>query len=273
MHNTVNLIGKTFKSVITAGLFVLLLTSCAGREELMFEEDERISGSESWSEPDAEVVVNAASDGADKEVDGTNAASGRIGPEHGENVGEAASAESEGAKIYVHICGAVVNAGVYELDAGSRVFEAIEAAGGFTGEACQDYVNQAGVLSDAQRLVIPTNEEIEAAKADGTWQELWTADGNGLVSESAGTGTQAPGAFENGVLSKEADVSGAGLVNINTASESELGAISGIGAGKAAAIVKYRQENGNFAAIEDIMNVSGIKEGTYEKIKDKITVN
>ncbi len=64
-----------------------------------------------------------------------------------------------------------------------------------------------------------------------------------------------------------------GLVNINTASESELGNVKGIGAGKAAAIVQYRQENGNFASIEDIMNVSGIKEGTYEKIKDKITVN
>lgn len=143
-------------------------------------------------------------------------------------------------KIYVHICGAVVNPGVYELDGDSRVFEVIEAAGGFSEDACQDYVNQAGRLNDGERLVIPTIEEIETAKADG----------NTGASSSA-----------------------SGLVNINTASESELGSISGIGAGKAAAIVKYREENGSFASVEDIMKVSGIKEGTYEKIKDKITVN
>ena len=63
-----------------------------------------------------------------------------------------------------------------------------------------------------------------------------------------------------------------GRVNINTATESELCSVNGIGASRAAAIVKYRQENGNFASIEDIMKVSGIKEGTYEKIKDMITV-
>ena len=74
---------------------------------------------------------------------------------------------------------------------------------------------------------------------------------------------------ETGAAEERAD----GLVNINTASEEELSAIPGIGAGKAAAVVRYRQENGAFASIEDIMKVSGIKEGTYEKIKDKITVN
>ncbi|MCH5249560.1 MAG: helix-hairpin-helix domain-containing protein [Lachnospiraceae bacterium] len=155
-------------------------------------------------------------------------------------------------KIYVHICGAVAVPGVYELEAGSRVFEGIEAAGGFSEYACEDYVNQAGQLTDGERLVIPTMEEIEAAKADGTYT----------------FGSETSGAEQSGSAGSET-----GLVNINTASESELGAISGIGAGKAAAIVKYRQENGSFSSVEDIMKVSGIKEGTYEKIKDKITVN
>ena len=155
-------------------------------------------------------------------------------------------------KIYVHICGAVAAPGVYELEADSRVFEGIEAAGGFSEDACEDYVNQAGRLTDGERLVIPTMEEIEAAKADGTYT----------------FGNETSGAEQSGSAGSET-----GLVNINTASESELGAISGIGAGKAAAIVKYRQENGSFSSVEDIMKVSGIKEGTYEKIKDKITVN
>lgn len=148
--------------------------------------------------------------------------------------------------IFVHICGAVVNPGVYILPTDSRIFEGIEAAGGFTEDACEDFVNLAQPLQDGQRIVIPTEEEAEAAAQDSAYQEQWLP-----------------------VETQRAD----GRVNINTASEQELSAISGIGAGKAAAIVQYRQENGSFSSVEDIMKVSGIKEGTYEKIKDKITIN
>ena len=164
-------------------------------------------------------------------------------------------------KIYVHICGAVENPGVYELDAGSRVYEVIEAADGFTEKACENYVNQAELLQDGQKISIPTVEEVEQAKAEGSFQETWTSGGaDGQVEQNRSTQTTA-------------DTGGSsGLVNINTATESELCSISGIGASRAAAIVEYRQENGNFASIEDIMKVSGIKEGTYEKIKDMITV-
>ena len=104
-------------------------------------------------------------------------------------------------------------------------------------------------------------EEVEQAKAEGSFQETWTSGGaDGQVEQNRSTQTTA----DTGVSS--------GLVNINTATESELCSISGIGASRAAAIVEDRQENGNFASIEDIMKVSGIKEGTYEKIKDMITV-
>ncbi|MDE5865223.1 MAG: helix-hairpin-helix domain-containing protein, partial [Lachnospiraceae bacterium] len=165
---------------------------------------------------------------------------------------------NEPAVIYVHICGAVVNPGVYALDAGSRVFEGIEAAGGFSEEACEDYVNQAEKLQDGQRLIIPTLEEADAVNDDSSYQESWRIDA--LEAEQSAVGEAAPTGNTDG------------LININTADESELSSIYGIGAGKAAAIVKYRQENGNFQTIQDIMKVSGIKEGTYEKIKDKITV-
>ncbi len=170
--------------------------------------------------------------------------------------------------IYVHICGAVRKPGVYVLETGSRVYEGIEAAGGFSEDACEDFINQAGVLTDGQRLVVPTAEEAEAMKADGSYQEIWQPE---LSENGVGNGS-GPGTGAVGIPGTGADDSG-GLVNINTATESELCAISGIGAGKAAAIVKYRRENGAFASIEDIMKVSGIKQGTYEKIKDKITVN
>ncbi len=154
------------------------------------------------------------------------------------------------------------NPGVYQLAAGSRVYEGVAAAGGFREDACEDFINQAGILQDGQRLAIPTVEEADAAKAAGSYQALWQED-------TLNTGLQEPGAAG---MADNSSGSMNGLVNINTAEENELSAIPGIGAGKAAAIIQYRQENGNFASIEDIMKVSGIKEGTFEKIKDKITV-
>lgn len=147
-------------------------------------------------------------------------------------------------RIVVHVCGAVVNPGVYELNAGSRVCDAICAAGGFHEEADKDYVNQAQVLADGTQLVIPTFEQTE----------------NG---------------FENGlsIPSSQSDASASGKINLNTASKEELCKIPGIGQSRADAIVSYREQNGRFQAIEDIMQVSGIKQATYEKIKDSITVN
>lgn len=163
------------------------------------------------------------------------------------------------SEIYVHICGAVINPGVYALASDSRVFEGIAAAGGFREDACEDFINQAMPLQDGQRLNVPTEEEVQKAKEEGAYQEQWTA------GETSGSGA----VMETGDSTENKE----GLVNINTATEAQLSAIPGIGAGKAAAIVTYRQENGAFASTEDIMKVSGIKEGTYEKIKDKITVN
>lgn len=227
------------KNILKITLFFLLplltLTACTGKQDIAFELEEQGKTKETEYVPDAE-----------KTADGESAAA------------EEVIAVKEPAVIYVHICGAVVNPGVYALDAGSRVFEGVEAAGGFSEEACEDYVNQAEILQDGQRLIIPTMEEAEAVNNAGTFQESWRIDA--LGTEQSAVGEAAAGNTD-------------GLININTADESVLSSIDGIGAGKAAAIVKYRQENGNFQSIQDIMKVSGIKEGTYEKIKDKITVN
>lgn len=149
-----------------------------------------------------------------------------------------AEQSSENTVIYVHVCGAVEKPDVYELPADSRVYEAVKAAGGFTEDADENYVNQAQTLSDGMKLVIPTREQTEA---------FISAGADNSVSD--------------------------GRININTASEAELCNIPGIGAARAAAIIAYRQEKGGFSSIEDIMNVSGIKEATYEKIKNSIKIN
>ncbi|MBO5057065.1 MAG: helix-hairpin-helix domain-containing protein [Lachnospiraceae bacterium] len=145
----------------------------------------------------------------------------------------------------VHICGAVVHPGVYELTEGSRIYQAVEAAGGFTKEAAQDYLNQAQSVKDGERLYIPTLKEAEQAMETG----------------------MVPGGFDGSGTAEEN-----GLVNINTADEDALCTLPGIGSGKAKSIIEYRTKNGEFHKIEDIMQVEGIKEGLFEKIKDSITV-
>lgn len=141
--------------------------------------------------------------------------------------------------VFVDVCGAVANPGVYELEADSRVFQAIEAAGGFLESAACEYVNRAESLKDGQQVYIPTREEA------GQW-EL--------------PAVQQPGQQEEA------------KVNLNTAGKEELMTLTGIGESKAEAIIAYREEYGGFAAKEDILNVQGIKEGTYEKIKEDIVV-
>ena len=153
-----------------------------------------------------------------------------------ENSGETDSAETMGEKIFVHVCGEVNCPGVYELEAGSRIFEAINLAGGITKKAASDSINQAEVLMDGQQIYVPSKEETENQK-------------NGLGSVDDGK------------------------VNINRASKEELMTLSGIGEAKADAIIRYRQEKGNFDAIEEIMEIEGIKEGVFRKIQDQITVS
>lgn len=255
-------IKNIFKMGIILAVPVFIMTACAGREDAMLELD--IAEQTREMDNAAETGGLAGTDGL-AFSDNAAGADGSVETESAALNGvEDSDKNSAPLKIYVHICGAVVNPGVYELEDGSRVFEGIEAAGGLREDACGDYVNQASALKDGERLVIPTLEEIETAKAEGNARSLWEM---GAADENAAAAASA----ENSGASASMD--GDGRVNINTATESELGNINGIGQGKAAAIVQYRQENGSFASIEDIMNVSGIKEGTYEKIKDKITVN
>ena len=151
-------------------------------------------------------------------------------------------------EIFVDVCGAVVKPGVYEMEADSRVFQAIEAAGGMLPEASGNSVNQAQPVSDGQQIYVPTKEEI----ADGT---VTLAAGNQQSGEA-------------GVQETES-----GKVNLNTADAETLKTLSGIGDAKAQAILAWREENGRFSSVEDIMQVPGIKESTFVKIKDKVTLD
>lgn len=224
---------KHTKKLWLAGalLTACFLCGCTRREELLILADEAVSGetgeADSADIDTAESALQeeaAASEKTQMSVDETPAGSGLL---------------------YVHVCGAVEAPGVYELPAGSRVYEAVQAAGGFTADAEQNYVNQAQVLADGVKLMIPTKEE--------------AALQIGIV------GGEEPSGGEAAERKDE-------KININTASVKELCSIPGVGETRAAAIVSYRESHGRFAKPEDIMKVNGIKEGMYEKIRDSISV-
>lgn len=156
--------------------------------------------------------------------------------------------EEEDTDIYVYVCGAVHSPGVYALERGSRVYEAVALAGGIREDGAEEYVNQAEKISDGEKIYIPTETEVQ--------------DGSFAIEEGAGL-----------FSGNEKDAENDGKVNLNTASEEELQTLSGIGETRAKSIIEYRETNGGFQSIEDLMKVEGIKEGVFEKIKDRITVN
>ena len=174
--------------------------------------------------------------------------------------------------IYVDICGAVTSPGVYELPYGSRVFQAIEKAGGYLPEAAASYLNRAKGLSDGQQIYVPTQAEVDSqmiqVTEDGQEATSETAPGNNNEEGSAS------GQKSAGEDSGEAETASSTeqKIDLNTADVSQLTTLTGVGESKALAIIAYREENGPFTSAEDIMNVPGIKEGTYEKIKDKIAI-
>ena len=151
--------------------------------------------------------------------------------------------EPDGAKeektCLVYVCGAVVSPGVYELDDGSRIYEAVELAGGFMEDAAEDVLNLAESVTDGQMIRIPTEEEQEAVGRQGA----------------------------------EADSAADGKLDLNRADVAALMELPGIGQSKAEAIVGYREEHGPFSQAEDLMKVEGIKEGVFNKIKERIKVD
>lgn len=142
--------------------------------------------------------------------------------------------------MFVHISGAVGKPGVYSFEQGERIFQMIAKAGGLLEHAAMDSINQAEKLEDGMKIIVLTKEEFLLQK-------------QGSAASVTEKGNQ--------------------KVNINQASAEQLMSLPGIGEGKARQIIEYREENGSFTKIEDIMKISGIKEHLFEKIKDAISVN
>lgn len=158
--------------------------------------------------------------------------------------------DKEENMIYVHIIGEINNPGVLKLKEGHRIIDAINAAGGATENADLSRVNLAFVLSDGQKVNIPN-----VNNKDEDFEYVTFASGRNVIVDGGGT-----------LNSRN------GKVNINTASQTELETLNGIGPSLASKIISYREANGKFKKIEDLMNVSGIGENKFEGIRNEIIV-
>ena len=158
------------------------------------------------------------------------------------------------ALLHVYVCGSVNRPEVYVLPEGSRITDAVRAAGGFTEDAARDSRNLAELLTDGEMILIPSEEEWAAAGKNG-----------GNVSRNA---AEDPPAVKTPRESgKKAD----GRIDLNTADAETLMTLPGIGESKASRIIAWREQYGPFRSAEDLMRIPGIKQSTYNQLKDQIT--
>lgn len=154
-------------------------------------------------------------------------------------------------KIIVHITGEVKNTGILVLKEEARIADAIESAGGATEEADLNKINLAYTLKDGQKIYIPNKEDEENIA---------------YITEGSGNNVS----VENG---DESEMKEKIKININTASQAELEELPGIGEAIASRIIEYREENGTFNKIEDLLNVKGIGDAKFAEIKEYVVVN
>ena len=162
--------------------------------------------------------------------------------------------------ICIYITGEINNSGVYYLKEGSRIIDAINLAGGTTNKANISRINLAFVLEDGMKINIPNDNDL---KNNPNFEFITSASGDGANDERKNTNEKVTSSEENDKID---------VVNINTANQTELETLPGIGPSLALKIIEYREENGKFNTIEDIKNVSGIGESRFNNIKNYIKV-
>lgn len=220
--------------------------------------------------------------------DATQSESGELSSEETELVleeveGESTGAKEEGAdsenkaddevdaqsKIYVYVTGEVNNPGVVILNEGSRIVDAINAAGGTTAKANVSKVNLVYVLDDGMKVNIPNNNDL---KNNSDFEYITMNSGDGGNDDYSGGSSSSGASTEAGTGSSSSGAQKYDVVNINTATQTELETLPGIGPSLALKIINYRKENGKFSSIEQIKDVSGIGESKFESLKGYITI-
>ena len=275
---------RTWKKIGAGMILCIFMAGCGSQNEVYLEtevsqetgnpqEPEETETGERLDTPEVPGAEQTEEPDLPEVSDGKQAAEAAFAPETTEAM---LQSERVSGKCYVYVCGEVAEPGVYVLESGDRIYEAVEMAGGMTADAGTCAVNLAQSVYDGLMVYIPDREE--AAEMAGSM----TLAGDGVVSAggslnpaggslnpAGGSGAKAGGGSAEGTASESGED---GRLNLNTASLAELMTLSGIGQTKAQAVVNYRDAHGGFSSVEEIMNVDGIKEGLYNRIRDQIKV-
>lgn len=232
-------------------ILVSLITGCGSKPVMMLGDAQNESAelADDESATESEEGLGDIPGGQEQEYERQDAVEPLTGMETGVSEG---GEINKNERVFVYVCGSVNREGVYELDSGSRIIDGIDAAGGFSENACTSYINLSARINDEDMVYVPSMEEVK------------DRDGNVITSVMPVTKSVTEGYGRGNTVDER--------VNINTASQSELMALKGIGEAKAKAIIEYRETKGAFMSPEDIMKVNGIGEGYYSKIKDSIRV-
>ena len=263
---------KNFIQILGTSLLCLFLTGCFQEEFLIQEEPFDVTLQEEMVEAEQEKGLTTQNQQENEES----------------QTSQIPKYENSTKDIIVHICGAVKQPGVYYLKENQRLFEGIAKAGGFREDASEEYLNQAMVLEDGMKIIVPTKDDIVQSgtspiREEENWNQEIRLQDQAVAKEdyimSADASISA--AAESGYLQKkdmqigdtaQESVKDNARVDLNTADEALLCTLPGIGESRAKSIIAYRKEHGAFRNPEDVMKVSGIKEAAYEKIKDLIMV-
>lgn len=225
--------------VVLVLLYAWVLPGC-GRQDGIFYETAK--GAEAGD-------VISPGDAADPGKDGGSGDSADGKADKASEAGaDAGACDTAKTSCYVHICGAVRYPGVYEVSEGSRLYEVIVLAGGLRADACDHLVNQAQTVADGMQVYIPTVQEAQ----------------DGFSGENSSFGTE-------GQTGREAE-SRDTRIDLNRATKEQLMTLPGVGETRAQAIIAYRETHGRFETIEELMEVSGIKQGVYDRLKELIKV-
>lgn len=272
---------KNLKTIVTLCVclftIVSLGTGCASKKSKGIEvKKEQITEDSQTTENVGKLDLSKLQDG-NKQKDGRNsgnqqASQGAVQSD-GQGTtgaGQNSAGSTDGAaqtqtEIVVYVCGAVNNPGVYTLSGTPRMQDAVEAAGGMNEQADRNVLNLAQYISDGQMIRIPAIGEVTDT---GDWLEQQSFGSNEDNSPDSSSGNNSSTSQSNS-NSGQTD----NKVNLNSADVTELMTIPGVGQTKAEAIIRYREENGRFEEVEDIMQVSGIKEGSFAKMKPYICVS
>lgn len=220
-------------------MYAWVLPGCGRQDGIFYETAQNAETGDVISPGDAEEL---------EKDDGSGASADGKADKASESGADAGTYDAAKTSCYVHICGAVRYPGVYEVPEGSRLYEVIVLAGGLCADACDHLVNQAQTVTDGMQVYIPTVQEAQ--------------DGFSGENSSFGTEDQTGGEAENRDT----------RIDLNRATKEQLMTLPGVGEARAQAIIAYRETHGRFETIEELMEVSGIKQSVYDRLKEMIKV-